>query len=65
MKLYEVSRQTKIRVVGGATIPPCAPKVGRGEVLDFYHIDGAYSYCKNSKGEVVHLSATTEVEIVN
>lgn len=48
MKLYEVPRKTWILVDGAR--------------IFFDHIDGAYSYCKLESGEVVHLSASTEVE---
>ena len=50
MKLYDVPRNTRI-------------KVGDRE-LNFHRIDGAYSYCTTDKGEPVHLAAWTEVEIV-
>jgi hypothetical protein len=36
-----------------------------GEILMFLKVDGAYSFCKNSKREIVHLSAMAEVEIVS
>jgi hypothetical protein len=51
MKLYEVPRDTRV-------------KIDTGEEFDFKSIDGMYSYCKNDKGQVVHLAAWTEVEIV-
>ncbi len=53
MKLYEVPRNTTIKVVDTDL------------VVFFYHIDGMYSYCTDMNGRVVHLSASTEVEIVN
>jgi hypothetical protein len=52
MKLYEVPRDTRV-------------KIDTGEEFDFKSIDGMYSYCKNDKGQVVHLAAWTEVEIVD
>lgn len=64
MKLYDVPNNTKIRVIGDIKVPPAAPDVAENEVLSFGHIDGMYSYCTNSKGEVVHLVAWAEVEIV-
>lgn len=51
MKLYEVPRDTRV-------------KIDIGEEFDFKGIDGMYSYCKNDKGQVVHLAAWTEVDIV-
>lgn len=50
MKLYEVPRNTRIKV--------------EDLELNFHRIDGAYSYCTTDKGETVHLAAWTEVEIV-
>ena len=51
MKLYEVPRNTKVRIKDG-------------EVYYFDHLAGMYSYCKDKEGQVVHLFAGTEVEIV-
>jgi hypothetical protein len=49
-KLYEVTRDTRIKV---------------GDVeLTFISIDGMYSYCTTDDGEVVHLAAWTEVEVL-
>ena len=50
MKLYDVPRNTRI-------------KVGDLE-LNFKHIDGAYSLCHDKDGNPVHLAAWTEVEVV-
>lgn len=64
MKLYEVPRNTRVRITeSDIRIPPGAPKLMPGDEVDFGHIDGMYSYCKKD-GEVVHLAAWTEVEIV-
>jgi hypothetical protein len=51
MKLYEVPRNTLIRIKG------------TNDVLLFDHIDGMYSVCIYDD-QVVHLSANTEVDIV-
>lgn len=32
---------------------------------NFHHIDGMYSYCTDDAGNVVHLRAWTEVEVIN
>ena len=50
MKLYEVPRNTRIKV--------------EDLELNFHHIDGMYSLCQTDDGETVHLAAWTEVEIV-
>lgn len=54
MKLYNVPRNTKIRVLDDPNQP---------ELL-FEHIDGMYSVCYNSKNELVILAAWTQVEII-
>jgi hypothetical protein len=51
LKLYEVPRNTRI-------------KVGETE-LNFKQIDGMYSYSTDDDGNVVHLPAWTEVEIID
>jgi hypothetical protein len=55
MKLYDVPANSKVRVV---------EEGADDEVYNFHNIDGMYSYCTDSKGNVVHLVAWTEVEIV-
>ena len=50
MKLYEVPRDSLIQV--------------GDEFLIFHHIDGMYSYCTNEDGDVFHLPAWTEVEVI-
>jgi len=51
MKLYEVPNKTMVQTKEGYT-------------YFFDHIDGMYSYCTNENGQVVHLQAWEEVEIV-
>ena len=64
-KLYDVPRNTGIKVVVEDKVPPGAPQIKEGEELNFRSIDGMYSYCTRDNGEVVHLVAWTEVEILN
>lgn len=52
MKLYDVPRNTRVRVIED------------GYEVNFDHIDGAYSFCLDDDGQVVHIAAWTEVEIV-
>ena len=56
MKLYDVPRNTRIRVPAGDD----------GKPLDllFDHIDGMFSVCRRDDGCVVHLPACTEVEVL-
>ena len=53
MELYKVPKNSRIKVM-----------VEGEEILNFSHVDGMYSYCTRDNGEVVHLAAWTEVEIV-
>lgn len=55
MKLYNCPRKSKIRIT----------KDESGQVFFFDHIDGAYSYCLDQHGNVVHLSCGIEVELVH
>ena len=64
MELHKVPRNSKIRVLGDIKTPPASHSIEVDDILEFSHIDGMYSYCKNSKGEVVHLVAWAEVEII-
>ena len=52
MKLYEVPRNSRIKVIDD------------GAEYNFRSIDGMYSYCTNDKGDVVHIAAWTEVDII-
>lgn len=65
MKLYEVPRNTYIRLIDNVCIPPEHRKIEINEVLKFHHIDGIYSYCTDKDGNKVHPAAWTEVEVVN
>lgn len=55
MKLYDVPRNTFIRVKDHDY---------NDIVLLFSHIDGMFSYCVNEAGDVLHLAAWSDVEIV-
>lgn len=63
MKLYDVPKGTKIRVVAKDKVPPGATPV-EGMELNFHAIDGMYSYCTDADGEIYHPAAWTEVEVV-
>lgn len=64
MQLYQVPRESKIIVISDVIVPPGSTQIEESDILHFHHIDGAYSLCMNSKGQIVHLSASTEVKIV-
>ena len=65
MKLYDVPRNSRIKVVVNDKVPPEAAPINEGEELNFKHIDGMDSYCTRDNGEVVHLVAWAEVEYLN
>tara|TARA_R110002153_G_scaffold88011_5_gene217096 strand:+ start:7177 stop:7374 length:198 start_codon:yes stop_codon:yes gene_type:complete len=65
MKLYDVPRNSRIKVVIKDKVPPGAPQINEGEELNFRSIDGMYSYCTRDNDEVVHLAAWTEVKYLN
>lgn len=48
--LYNIPRYSRIKI--------------EEEELNFYYVDGMYSYCENDRGEVIHLPATIEVEFI-
>jgi hypothetical protein len=50
MKLYEVPRNSRIVLPNGVE-------------LNFKHLDGAYSYCTDDEGNVIHISAGSEVTV--
>ena len=64
MKLREVSRNSKIIVKDKIITPPASLPIEEGDILQFHRIDGMYSYCKNENGDVVHLLASAEVEVI-
>lgn len=64
MKLYDVPNKTNIRIIEDPNCPPDTLPVEKDEIIFFDHIDGMYSYCTNQEGDVVHLAAWTEVEVV-
>ena len=51
MKLYDVPRNTRIKI--------------EDQELLFHRIDGMYSYCTDSNGNVRHIAAWTEVEVLD
>jgi len=65
MKLYDVPRNSRIKVKSDIKVPPGAPEIQDEQVLIFNNIDGMYSHCLDLEGNVVHLVAWAEVEIIN
>lgn len=65
MKLYDVPRRTWVRPVQKVYSPPAAKGVVEGDDIFFDHIDGMYSFCKDKEGNLVHMAAWTEVNIID
>lgn len=71
MKLYDVPNKSYVRISGGdPKVPPAAPHIKSNDLIFFDHIDGMYSYCLEVDpdtlefGEVCHIAAWTEVDVV-
>lgn len=56
MKLYEVPRNSRVKFVSKHAFS--------NTEFNFHHIDGAYSYCTDDQGNIFHLSANAEVELI-
>ena len=66
MKLYEVPRNTTVRILEDDDGPPGAHPCVKGDIVKFRSIDGMYSYCSKEGVDIpVHIKAWTEVEIVD
>ena len=65
MKLYEVNSRSKVKLLEQCGTPPASIEVKVGDEFTFYHVDGMYSYCKDNDGNIVHLQAWAEVEVVD
>ena len=63
VKLYDVPRDSKVKILGDIKVPMGAFQLKEGDVIDFKHIDGMYSLCYKDK-VMCHLAAWAEVEIV-
>lgn len=64
MKLYDVPRNSRVRLLKDTVVPPCGVTEEAGTELDFCHIDGMYSLCYNDDGDTVHPAACTDVEVL-
>ena len=65
MELFTVPRGSYVRLLEDGRVPPAASELHEGETIFFDHIDGMYSFCRNAAGEIVHLVAWAEVEVVS
>lgn len=64
MKLYEVPKNTYIKVLETLDVPPNALETSIFQKLKFHNLDGMYSYCTDENENVFHLKAWTEVDVV-
>ena len=55
MKLYDLKKTEE----GTKIYTECSDD---SKYINFFHIDGMYSYCESEKGAVVHLGCGTEIE---
>ena len=65
MKLYEVPNNTWVCVSKEEAPPPGGLSVNVNQKIKLINIDGMYSYCKTEAGDVIHLAAWTEVEVIS
>lgn len=63
-KLFEVTRNSRVRLLSPEHGPIAAKEPRVGEEYLFNHTDGMYSHCIDSNGIVVHLPAWSIVEVV-
>jgi len=64
MNLYDCKSNTKVKLLTDATVPPAHRELTKGEILQFVHIDGMYSYCLDEQQNAVHPAAWTDVEVI-
>lgn len=64
MFLYQCKLNSRIKVLKDYKGPPASPDFKAGDLLFFGHCDGMYSLCHDKHGNIVHLPAWAEVEIV-
>lgn len=62
MKLYELGRGKKFKLLTESGVPPIAPAVTIGNTYRLGNIDGMYSYCTDELNNVVHIQAWADVE---
>mgnify|MGYP003642474818 CR=1 FL=1 len=61
-KLYDLPRKRWVLVIDDETrVPPGAKEISKDDLIYFSHIDGMYSFCKDTNENIVHLAAWTEV----
>ncbi len=64
MKLYELNRNTWVRLLEIPRVPPDAPEILKGDIVQYKQIDGMYAQCITEEDIVCYVPAWIEVEIV-
>lgn len=64
MKLYELQQNTFFKMKENGHIPPDALQTNLETVYKLHNLDGMYSYCTDVSGNVFHIAAFDEVEVV-
>ena len=66
MQLWNVPRGSLVKVLPANEdlVPPDHREFQSYEELTFIKLDGMYSYCIDDAGNIVHLAASAEVEIL-
>lgn len=65
--LYDLHRGDKFVVADEhqeVRVPPAHVQFDMSDVFTFFDVDGMYSFCKDSKDQVIHLAAWTKVNKV-
>ena len=65
MKLFEVPRNTKIKLLEDTEGPIESRKPNKNEEYLFSHLDGMYSLCYDSNQKVVYIPGWVTVEVLN
>ena len=64
MKLYNLYRGDRFKLLEEPTVPPVAPEGDMRKVYKLTNIDGMYSHITDDDGNVYHFAAWTDVEKV-
>ena len=64
MKLYELSRGDRFKLMEEAHGAPDAPEPQLEEVYKFQKVDGMYASCLDGYGNVTFIPAYADVEVV-
>lgn len=61
--LYDVPKNTKIKLIDDIKVPPEALKLKKGDIIKFIYLDGMYSLCYKD-GVKCYLVGWAKVEII-